>query len=223
MEQAKKVLDLTVSVTIILAFIVAFPSVLLYISGLAYDYAYLDYWGVSPSLFFPSSDWIKLAELTVGAYAISSLIPSFKIMLLLLAGSCVLLIIATKVKRYFQRKSRVEEEKKGVANSENASVLAGLGLLILLIMLLSTVYAAAKLIILATNEGRKYAEETHKDIIDPAKQRSTIKLEKPLAGKDELSGYVLRCSSSHCLIFSEETVHVIPLSAISYITQQKSK
>jgi hypothetical protein len=82
---------------------------------------------------------------------------------------------------------------------------------------------AAKLIILSTNEGRKYAEKTYKAIIDASQQRSTIKLEKEksIAGKEELSGYVLRCSSSHCLIFSDETVHVIPLSAIAYITQRK--
>jgi hypothetical protein len=110
MEQAKKVLDLLVSVTIILAFVVAIPSVLLYISALTYDYAYLDYWGISPTLFFQSSDWIKIAELTVGAYALRSSIHTIGIIMLLLGVFGIVVAFFPMAKRYLQRKCSAEKK-----------------------------------------------------------------------------------------------------------------
>jgi hypothetical protein len=110
MEQVKKILDLLVSGTIILAFVAAIPSVLLYISALTYDNAYLDYWGIPHTLFFKSSDLINIAELTVSGYATKSLIHTIYIVILLLGVFGLVVAFFPMAKRYLQRKCSAEKK-----------------------------------------------------------------------------------------------------------------
>lgn len=200
-------------------FIVAAFSGLINLLGTIYYSAYLSEWGLSEALFPAPPGWLSLAGyssfLTIGGY-VALFATSGLFLLLILCVSISLLLEIPRMQSVTEKittwlfANRSKDAKTSFRFEETAQRIS-LWLNVALWSLL-TVLALMAAIFFVDQQGRNYADAEKRRLRNTSSEW-TFKM----SGGNSLRGHPVRCSTSHCAIFSADTLRIVNTSDIEQI------
>ena len=207
-----------VGVVLSAGFIVAAFSGLINLLGTVYYSAHLSEWRLSGALFPAPPGWLSLAGyssfLTIGRYATLFAASELSLWLILCVVASLLLRIplvqsvAGKITACFFAKRFKDVEalrfEKAVQRTTLWLNVALWSFLVVLILIVAVLFVG--------RQGRTYAN-TERERLRSGDGELTFEM----TGGSSLRGHLVRCSSSHCAIFSADTLRVVNIPDIEQI------
>ncbi|MCG6202746.1 hypothetical protein [Psychromonas antarctica] len=197
---------------------------LLYISGDAYIYGYLDELSLVQKLFMPSfNETLSQGFIMLFIGGIYLVIPSFFIAILFysymfMIGEISEVAFIRKIWNFIFPSSKREREYKKPELITRILNLA-LTFLVFTMFIALFLFTIFKVIDFASVQGK---EQAQKDLI---KFKSFNEYNEIIIAEKNVKGAVLRCSSTHCAVYIKEKniIKTVPVSSIKSISIEQAK